>query len=116
MRDWFRDSRRVWLIVLTVVIVICAEAIAVPTKRSDLLCATVGVVAVGFDVTRRQRQRRERTALASRLAAPSSDDIPADVIELIVADRKIQAIKRYRDHTGAGLRDAKAVIDSVGPR
>ena len=38
---------------------------------------------------------------------------PADVIGLVAADQKIHAIRRYRELTGAGLREAKAVIDSL---
>jgi hypothetical protein len=108
-----RESRQVWLIVLALVIAICAGAIAVPAKRSDLLCVVIGLVAIGFDVTGRQQRRRERATLAARPVALSSDDLPADIIELIAADKKIQAIVRYRELTGAGLREAKAVIDSA---
>jgi hypothetical protein len=105
-----RETRRVWLIVLA--FAICVGAIAVPAQRSGLLCAVIGLVAVGFDVTRRQERRRERTALAARSTTLTSD-IPADVVELIAGDKKIRAIKRYREVTGAGLREAKAVIDSA---
>ena len=35
----------------------------------------------------------------------------ADVDALIRADRKIEAIKRYRELTGDGLVDAKAAVD-----
>jgi ribosomal protein L7/L12 len=68
---------------------------------------------MGFWVTGRQRQRSERAALAARLATLSRDDIPADVIGLAAADKKIHAIKRYRELTGADLREAKAVIDDL---
>jgi ribosomal protein L7/L12 len=70
-------------------------------------------VQVGFWVAGRQRQRSERAALAARLATLSRDDIPADVIGLAAADKKIHAIKRYRELTGADLREAKAVIDDL---
>jgi ribosomal protein L7/L12 len=51
--------------------------------------------------------------LAARLAALPRDDIPADVIGLVAAGKKIQAIKRYRELTGTDLREAKAVIDGL---
>jgi hypothetical protein len=112
-----RGSRQIWLIVLALVIAVCAGAIAIPAKRSALLCAAIGLIVVGFDVTGRQRQRqrrhRERAARTARLAALSRDDIPADIIGLVAADKKIQAIKRYRELTHAGLREAKDVIDSL---
>ncbi len=104
-------SRQIWLIGLALVIAICAEAIAIPAKRSALLCAVIGLTGMGFWVT--GRQRRERAALTARLATLSRDDIPADIIGLVAASEKIHAIKRYRELTGAGLREAKAVIDSL---
>jgi ribosomal protein L7/L12 len=107
----FMRSRQVWLIILAFVIAICAEAIAVPAKRSALLCGVIGLIGMGFWIT--GRQRRERTALIARLATLSRDDVPADVIGLVAADQKIHAIRRYRELTGAGLREAKAVIDSL---
>jgi hypothetical protein len=109
-----RGSRQVWLGVLALVIVICAEAITIPAKRSGLLCAVTGLIGAGFWVTGRQRQHSERVALAARLATLSRDDIPADVIGLVAAGQKIHAIKRYRELTGASLREAKAVIDGLG--
>jgi ribosomal protein L7/L12 len=68
---------------------------------------------MGLWVTGRRRQRREHAALAARLATVSRDDIPADVIGLVAAGKKIRAIKRYRELTGAGLREAKVIIDSL---
>lgn len=108
-----RGSRQIWLVVLAVAIVICAEAIAVPAKRPALLCSVSGLAALGLWITDRQRQRSERAALAARLATLPRDDIPADVIGLVTAGKKIQAIRRYRELTGVGLPEAKAVIDGL---
>ena len=49
----------------------------------------------------------------ARLGTLSRDDIPADVIGLVAAGKKIHAIKRYRELTGTDLREAKAVIDGL---
>jgi ribosomal protein L7/L12 len=108
-----RSNRQIWLVVWALVIAACAEAIAVPAKRDGLACAVAGFIVMGLWATGSLRQRRERQALAARLATVSREDIPADVIGLIAADKKIRAIKRYRELTGAGLREAKAVIDSL---
>jgi ribosomal protein L7/L12 len=108
-----RGSRLIWIIVLALAIVSCAEAIAIPAKRPGLACALVGLFGLGLWATGRQRQHRERTALAARLAALSGDDIPVDVLGLVAAGKKISAVKRYRELTGAGLREAKAVIDGL---
>jgi large subunit ribosomal protein L7/L12 len=37
----------------------------------------------------------------------------ADVRALVAAGQVIQAIKLYREHTGAGLADAKAAVDAM---
>jgi ribosomal protein L7/L12 len=43
-------------------------------------------------------------------------DPAAEVIELLKEGEKLQAIKHYRDATGAGLKDAKEFIDEVQRR
>jgi len=40
--------------------------------------------------------------------------IPPAVVELVDAGKKIQAIQLYRELTGAGLKEAKDVIDNLG--
>jgi len=42
--------------------------------------------------------------------------LPPAVIESVQAGRKIEAIKRYREETGAGLKDAKDFIEEVQRR
>jgi ribosomal protein L7/L12 len=37
----------------------------------------------------------------------------ADVRALVIAGRKIEAIKAYRERTGAGLYDAKQAVDGM---
>jgi ribosomal protein L7/L12 len=108
-----RSNRQVWLVVSALAIAICAEAIAVPAKRDGLACTAAGLIIMGLWATGRLRQSRERQALTARLAAVPREDIPADVIGLIRSGKKIHAIKRYRELTGAGLQEAKAVIDSL---
>ncbi len=106
---------RIWLIALVIVTEawICAEAIAIPAKRWALLCCVIVPIGAGFWAAWRERRRSQRAGLRARLATPSRDDIPADVIELLAADQRIRAIKRYRELTGVPLREAKAVIDSL---
>lgn len=42
-----------------------------------------------------------------------SDNDLADVVELARRNRKIEAIKLYREKTGASLRDAKGFVDNL---
>lgn len=39
-----------------------------------------------------------------------------EVVRLLNADRKIEAIKVYREHTGVGLKEAKDVVEEVDRR
>jgi ribosomal protein L7/L12 len=57
--------------------------------------------------------RRSREAIATRLATRPRDDIPAHVIELLVAGKRIQAIKRCSELTGTSLKEAKDLINSL---
>ena len=40
--------------------------------------------------------------------------IPPVVLELVDAGKRVQAIKLYRELTGLGLAEAKAVVDKLG--
>ena len=44
---------------------------------------------------------------------PDAAGVPADVLELARAGKKLDAIKRYRELTGADIAHAREVIDSL---
>lgn len=46
-------------------------------------------------------------------AASASAGIPEDVVALARGGNTIEAIKRYRELTGAGLREAKDAVDRL---
>jgi large subunit ribosomal protein L7/L12 len=50
---------------------------------------------------------------ASDVATAGHGGVPAEVVSLARAGNAIAAIKLYRELTGAGLREAKDVIDSL---
>lgn len=43
----------------------------------------------------------------------TSSGVSAEVLQLVQQGNKIAAIKRYREETGLGLREAKDVIDGL---
>lgn len=43
------------------------------------------------------------------------DELEAQIRALLGAGRKIEAIKLYREHTGADLKSAKDAVESMGP-
>ena len=45
-----------------------------------------------------------------------SDDVREEIISDLKSGRKIAAIKRYREATGAGLKDAKEFIETLTDR
>lgn len=108
-----RSNRQIWLVTLTAMLVACAAAIVMPSARPTLLCFVIGLAAAGWLSTEGRRARREREALAKRLAILPRDGAAADVIDLLLVGKKIQAIRRYRELTGTDLAEAKAFIDSL---
>ncbi|MBI3866789.1 MAG: ribosomal protein L7/L12 [Planctomycetia bacterium] len=47
---------------------------------------------------------------------PKAADLEKQVLDLMAADRKIAAIKVYREQTGAGLKEAKDAVEALAAR
>jgi ribosomal protein L7/L12 len=108
-----RSNSQIWLAALTLTIATCIAATLVSAMREALPGTITGFAVTAWLATESRCQREEPEGLAKRLATLPPDDMPADVVSLVVAGKKIQAIKRYRDLTGLTLPEAKAVIDSL---
>lgn len=54
------------------------------------------------------------THVAVDISTVPQTGITDEVYELVRRGKKVQAIKLYREITGAGLAEAKNVIDSIG--
>jgi hypothetical protein len=88
-----RSVRQIWLIVLVAVIIAAAEAIVIPAKRVALPCAVAIFVIVGLAATGSHRQRLgDRRAAELIAASVSRDGVPAEVIGLAAAGRKIRRL------------------------
>lgn len=61
------------------------------------------------------REVCERTGLDPAIVA-AKPSVDAEVLELVRAGQKIHAIKRYREVTGAGLREAKEAVEAIERR
>lgn len=59
-------------------------------------------------------QRRLR-AIALHLNVNADAGMPPEVVALMHAGRKIEAIKAYRAATGAGLAEAKEAVERIEP-
>lgn len=71
----------------------------------------------------KQRVARLETQLAYLLRSlglgypePPAHEVSPEIVDLVRRGKKIEAIKRFRQETGAGLSDAKRVIDSLEQR
>jgi ribosomal protein L7/L12 len=42
-----------------------------------------------------------------------ADQPPTDVLDALYAGNLIEAIKRYREHTGVGLKEAKNAVEAL---
>ncbi len=73
------------------------------------------MAAILFLIIRQGSRYRRDTFVERSLAAPADIDTAAasdpEVQEAMDNGRKIEAIKRYRELTGVGLKEAKDVID-----
>ena len=108
-----RSNRPIWLITLALVVVACGAAISIPSVRPELLAGIFGLGCAGWMASDSRSSRRERQARATQLATFSRDDVSVHVIGLVLAGKKMQAVKYYREQTGTSLEEAKDVIDSL---
>jgi ribosomal protein L7/L12 len=83
----------------------------------------VAVVALGSSATDRRltrvdrrlaRMERKLDAIADRLGVAVVEPELAEVTALLRQGKKIQAIKAYRESTGAGLAEARDAVERLG--
>jgi ribosomal protein L7/L12 len=96
----------------------------------ELSAGAAGLAALLLTVTLfRLRSLERRVAAISRLDAKLDallqhagvdfnpyGHVPPDVVDALKRGEKIEAIKRYREGTGAGLKDAKDFVEEVQRR
>jgi len=75
-----------------------------------LLFARTGSQAVEL---RLQRIERKLDAIINHLGIVMNSGVDPQIIELVQAGKKIEAIKLYRESTGVGLKEAKDFVESL---
>jgi hypothetical protein len=66
------------------------------------------------DTTQRLRRLERRVDLILKHLGVNPDQgVHAEIMELLKAGKKIQAIKVYREQTGCGLKEAKDYVESL---
>ncbi|MET9964565.1 ribosomal protein L7/L12 [Streptomyces sp. NPDC006356] len=60
------------------------------------------------------RVERKLDLVLDHLGLDGEDPRMGEVVSLVRTDKKIQAIKVYREITGAGLKEAKDAVDRLG--
>lgn len=77
-----------------------------------------------IEAIRRWRERHGKSLLAARAAietirweltqklGPQLSAIEAEIDQLLKSGQKIAAIKRWREHTGVGLKEAKDAVEA----
>lgn len=60
------------------------------------------------------RVERKLDLVLDHLGLDGEDPRMGEVLSLVRTDKKIQAIKVYREITGAGLKEAKDAVDRLG--
>jgi large subunit ribosomal protein L7/L12 len=85
----------------------------------SLLMIAIVMGALGFFLGFRVRDSLGRPAhtLGDRAVPPAQSlDLDEDLRALLLQGRKIEAIKRYRQQTGAGLAQAKGAVEALEER
>ena len=59
------------------------------------------------------RRERKLDLILTPLGLAPKEDANLQIVELMKAGRKIEAIKLYREQTGVGLKDAKDYVESL---
>ena len=82
------------------------------------LLAGLAAIALAIELASRRRSRRTRGPSVYRVPNPDSDSVPradpdSEIVGLVKANRKIEAIKRYREDRGVDLRTAKLAIEQL---
>ena len=62
---------------------------------------------------RLRRIERKVDLILKHLGLDLDQDVSPQVMELVKAGQKIQAIKLYREQTGAGLKEAKEYVEGL---
>jgi len=82
------------------------------------LVAIVGFFSVENRISRADRRvarvERKLDLIIDHLRLRDDDPRMAKVVTLLRDDKKIQAIKEYREITGAGLVEAKEAVERMG--
>jgi ribosomal protein L7/L12 len=91
-----------------------------------IVLAAVIVLVTADLAARRESERRQLRRLAhverkvDALVEELGVEVPEPHVERVVAlldqGKTIQAIRAYREETGAGLREAKEAVDRIGGR
>ena len=75
--------------------------------------STCGKCGASFAIDHDDQRQVPNSSSEADPAPAQAGGIEGQVLTLLRAGRKIQAIKRYRELTGAGLREAKDRVESL---
>ena len=64
-------------------------------------------------VSNNSRLERKVDLILSHLGLDPNQGVDQEILELVKAGQKIQAIKLYREQTGVGLKDAKDYVEGL---
>ncbi|MEV5342244.1 hypothetical protein AB0K93_27750 [Streptomyces sp. NPDC052676] len=93
------------------------DAIALSAVALALLAAVIGSEARLSRLDKRLKRIEHKLDLLAGHLDVRADDPGLDEVAALVRDgRTIEAIKKYRDVTGAGLREAKEAVERMGAR
>jgi ribosomal protein L7/L12 len=79
----------------------------------ELAVGIVAVIAIGIQIAVHNRPPTERAPSLNQTELDAKLQHPDEIRQLLIASKKIQAIKLYREETGANLQQAKRAVDHM---
>jgi ribosomal protein L7/L12 len=79
----------------------------------ELAVGIVAVIAIGIQIAVHNRPPAERAPSLNQAELDAKLQHPDEIRQLLIASKKIQAIKLYREETGANLQQAKRAVDHM---
>jgi ribosomal protein L7/L12 len=79
----------------------------------ELAVGIVAVIAIGIQIAVHNRPPTERAPSLNQAELDAKLQHPDELRQLLIASNKIQAIKLYREETGANLQQAKRAVERI---
>ena len=79
----------------------------------EIVLGIVAIIIIGVQIATHSRRSTKQAPSANQAKLDAKLQHPDELRQLLIARKKIQAIKLYREETGANLQEAKRAVDGI---